>query len=851
MTESIDDKKEKSSRLSHPGTLELKKTVETGQVRQSFSHGRSRAVTVEVKRKRVYAEDRSGAMSEIRQEQETPQEAGTATNGRLRGATGLGRLTEEEKATRSRALQDAMQEDVVRKADELFAPKVSEESEPSQEEGKAAEAQPGEEAQPEASPESAPEPKASREEEKATPRSEETIPDAPPSEAAADHKGKHKEKPQDTHAKRDQEAPRKTGRRSQPRRREGKLTISQALADDGGQRVRSLAAVRRAREKEKEKQRAKSASSDPTQKFIREVVVPDHIIVSDLANRMAERANDVIKILMKMDVMATINEPIDGDTAELVVAEFGHKVRRVSEADVEIGIKGEEDTEENLQPRPPVVTVMGHVDHGKTSLLDALRQTDVAAGETGGITQHIGAYQVALKSGEQITFLDTPGHEAFTDMRARGANVTDVVILVVAADDGIMDQALEAINHATAAEVPVIIAINKIDAPGADPNRVRTELLQHGVVVEEMGGEVLAIEVSAKEKTNLDKLEEAILLQAELLELKANPDRTAEGAVVEARVEKGRGAVATVLVERGTLHVGDIFVAGAEWGKVRALVDDRGKRIKNAGPAIPVEVLGLSGAPLAGDHFAVVENEARAREVVEYRARQNRLVNATDDARGSIEEMLAARAEGEIQEVPIIIKGDVQGSVEAIAANLNKLATDEVKVRVLHSGVAGVNESDVTLAHASNAMIIGFNVRANPQARDLARRDQVDIRYYSIIYNVIDDIKAMMSGLLSPTLKENFLGNIEIREVFSISKMGKVAGCMVIEGIAKRGARVRLLRDHVVIHEGELSSLQRFKDEVKEVKEGTECGLALANYQNIQVGDVIECFETEEIARTI
>ncbi len=851
MTESIDDKKEKSSRLSHPGTLELKKTVETGQVRQSFSHGRSRAVTVEVKRKRVYAEDRSGAMSEIRQEQETPQEAGTATNGRLRGATGLGRLTEEEKATRSRALQDAMQEDVVRKADELFAPKVSEESEPSQEEGKAAEAQPGEEAQPEASPESAPEPKASREEEKATPRSEETIPDAPPSEAAADHKGKNKEKPQNTHAKRDQEAPRKTGRRSQPRRREGKLTISQALADDGGQRVRSLAAVRRAREKEKEKQRAKSASSDPTQKFIREVVVPDHIIVSDLANRMAERANDVIKILMKMDVMATINEPIDGDTAELVVAEFGHKVRRVSEADVEIGIKGEEDTEENLQPRPPVVTVMGHVDHGKTSLLDALRQTDVAAGETGGITQHIGAYQVALKSGEQITFLDTPGHEAFTDMRARGANVTDVVILVVAADDGIMDQALEAINHATAAEVPVIIAINKIDAPGADPNRVRTELLQHGVVVEEMGGEVLAIEVSAKEKTNLDKLEEAILLQAELLELKANPDRTAEGAVVEARVEKGRGAVATVLVERGTLHVGDIFVAGAEWGKVRALVDDRGKRIKNAGPAIPVEVLGLSGAPLAGDHFAVVENEARAREVVEYRARQNRLVNATDDARGSIEEMLAARAEGEIQEVPIIIKGDVQGSVEAIAANLNKLATDEVKVRVLHSGVAGVNESDVTLAHASNAMIIGFNVRANPQARDLARRDQVDIRYYSIIYNVIDDIKAMMSGLLSPTLKENFLGNIEIREVFSISKMGKVAGCMVIEGIAKRGARVRLLRDHVVIHEGELSSLQRFKDEVKEVKEGTECGLALANYQNIQVGDVIECFETEEIARTI
>ena len=566
---------------------------------------------------------------------------------------------------------------------------------------------------------------------------------------------------------------------------------------------------------------------------------------------MAERANDVIKILVKMDVMATINDPIDGDTAELVVAEFGHKVRRVSDADVEIGIKGEEDTDENLQPRPPVVTVMGHVDHGKTSLLDTLRQTDVASGETGGITQHIGAYQVALKSGGHITFLDTPGHEAFTDMRARGANVTDIVILVVAADDGIMDQTLEAINHAEAAEVPIIVAINKIDAPGADPNRVRTELLQHGVVVEEMGGEVLSVEVSAKAKTNLDKLEEMILLQAEILELKANPDRAAEGTIVEARVEKGRGPVATALVERGTLHVGDIFIAGAEWGKVRALVNDKGKSVKNADPAMPVEVLGISGAPSAGDHFAVVENEARAREVVEYRTHQHRLVNAADDVRGSIEEMLAERTEGEVNELPVIIKGDVQGSVEAITASLHKLATDEIKVLVLHSGVAGINESDVTLAHASNALIIGFNVRANPQARNLARRDHVDIRYYSIIYNVIDDIKAMMSGMLSPTVKENFLGNIEIREVFSISKVGKVAGCMVTEGMAKRGAKVRLLRDSVVIHEGELSSLKRFKDEVKEVKEGYECGLALANYQDIHVGDVIECFETEEIAREI
>ena len=853
MTESSDDKKKKSSRLSSPGTLELKKTVETGQVRQSFSHGRSRAVAVEIKRKRVYAQDKGGDMAEIKQGQEASQELATTTNGRLRGATGLGVLTEEEKATRSRALQDAMQDDVVRQAEEVFAPKTEEKPEPPQEEEAGTEAPAGEEVPPAIFPEFPPESETLREEEKTSPpsaKTKEVVPDVPLPEAAADHKGKHKEKPQDR-AKQDQEAPRKVGRRSQRRRREGKLTISQALDDDGGQRVRSLAAVRRAREKEKEKQRAKNASSEPAQKFVREVVVPDHIIVSDLANRMAERANDVIKILIKMDVMATINDPIDGDTAELVVAEFGHKVRRVSDADVEIGIKGEEDTDENLQPRPPVVTVMGHVDHGKTSLLDTLRQTDVASGETGGITQHIGAYQVALKSGGHITFLDTPGHEAFTDMRARGANVTDIVILVVAADDGIMDQTLEAINHAEAAEVPIIVAINKIDAPGADPNRVRTELLQHGVVVEEMGGEVLSVEVSAKAKTNLDKLEEMILLQAEILELKANPDRAAEGTIVEARVEKGRGPVATALVERGTLHVGDIFIAGAEWGKVRALVNDKGKSVKNADPAMPVEVLGISGAPSAGDHFAVVENEARAREVVEYRTHQHRLVNAADDARGSIEEMLAERTEGEVNELPVIIKGDVQGSVEAITASLHKLATDEIKVLVLHSGVAGINESDVTLAHASNALIIGFNVRANPQARDLARRDHVDIRYYSIIYNVIDDIKAMMSGMLSPTVKENFLGNIEIREVFSISKVGKVAGCMVTEGMAKRGAKVRLLRDSVVIHEGELSSLKRFKDEVKEVKEGYECGLALANYQDIHVGDVIECFETEEIAREI
>ncbi len=831
MTEDSDSKKSKSLRLSHPGTLEMKKTVETGQVRQSFSHGRSRAVTVEVKRKRLYTRDKSGKMAEIRQEQEASQEPATTTSGRLRGATGLGALTKEEEATRSSVLQDARQAAAAKKAEEVFAPRIGDEPTPFPENETATEVPSGGEAPPEA-----------------LEMSREVVAE---SEPAPEQTSKHKEKSQGR-AKRGQEAPRKMERRPQQmRRREGKLTISQALEDGSGQRARSLAAVRRAREKEKEKQRAKSTGSEPTQKFVREVVVPDHIIITDLANRMAERANDVIKILMKMDVMATINESIDSDTAELVVAEFGHKVRRVSDADVEINIRGEEDAKESLKPRPPVVTVMGHVDHGKTSLLDALRQTDVVAGETGGITQHIGAYQVAPKSGGQITFLDTPGHEAFTDMRARGAHVTDIVILVVAADDGIMDQTLEAINHANAAEVPIIIAINKIDAPGADPDRVRTELLQHGIVVEEMSGEVLAVEVSAKKKTNLDKLEEAILLQAEILELKANPDRPAEGTVVEARVERGQGPVATVLVARGTLHVGDIFVAGAEWGKVRTLADDKGKHTKEAGPATPVEVLGLSGAPLAGDHFVVVENEARAREVVEYRTRQNRLIAGAGDERGSIEEMLVERVEGEGKELPVIVKGDVQGSVEAIATNLHKLATDEIRVHVLHSGVAGINESDVTLAKASNAPIIGFNVRANPQARNLAKRDHVEIRYYSIIYNVIDDIKAMMSGMLPPTVQENFLGNIEIREVFSISKVGKVAGCMVIEGVAKRGAKVRLLRDSVVVHEGDLSSLKHFKDEINEIKEGNECGLTLANYQDIQAGDVIECFETEEVARTI
>ena len=603
------------------------------------------------------------------------------------------------------------------------------------------------------------------------------------------------------------------------------MTIAEALGDNE-ERTRSLASIKRAREKEKQQQQQLLSEG---QKVIREVVIPESITVQELSNRMAERAADVIKALMKMDVMATINQTIDADTAELLVAEFGHQLKRVSEADVELGLKGEEDKDSALVSRAPIVTVMGHVDHGKTSLLDALRDTDVAANEAGGITQHIGAYQVAMSSGAKITFIDTPGHEAFTDMRARGASVTDIVVLCVAADDGVMPQTVEAIDHAKAAEVPIIVAINKIDKPEADANRVSNELLQHEMVVEEMGGDILAVEVSATEKTNLDKLEEVILLQTELLDLKSNPDRPAEGIVVESEMEQSRGSVATVLVQRGTLRIGDIFVAGSEWGRVRAMVDSYGENIEEAGPSVPVEVLGLNGTPAAGDEVAVVENEARAREVVDFRQRRRRDEKAAAGARGTLEQMFEKIKEGnEVQGLPAVIKGDVHGSVEAILGALDKLATEEVKVQVLHSAVGGITESDVTLSKASGALIIGFNVRANPQARDMAQQETVEIRYYSVIYNLIDDLKQALSGMLAPTLKENLLGYAEIREVFSVSKVGKIAGCMVTEGQVKRGAKVRLIRDDVVIHEGELSQLKRFKDDAREVKEGTECGRAFA-----------------------
>jgi len=554
---------------------------------------------------------------------------------------------------------------------------------------------------------------------------------------------------------------------------------------------------------------------------------------------------------MRIGVMATINQTIDADTAELVVSEFGHRLRRVSEADVEVGLRGEEDLPQTLEPRAPVVTVMGHVDHGKTSLLDALRETDVAAGEAGGITQHIGAYRVSLKSGKQITFIDTPGHQAFTAMRARGANVTDIVVLVVAADDGIMEQTVEAIRHAKAAQAPIIVAINKIDKADARPERVRQELLQHEIVVEQLGGEVLDVEVSALEKTNLDRLEEAILLQAELLDLTANRKRSAEGVVLEAKLERGRGAVATVLIQRGTLRVGDIFVAGSEWGRVRALVDDRGQNQQEAGPSTPIEVLGLNGTPLAGDDFVVAENESRARDIADFRQRRRRNAVAASGTRGTLEQMFSQIAAGVAKELPVVVKSDVQGSLEAIVGSLEKISTSEVSIRVLHSAVGGINESDVILAKASAAVIIGFNVRANPQARDLARRDGVEIRYYSIIYDLIDDMRGALSGLLAPTIRERFLGNASIRDVFNITKVGKIAGCMVTEGAVRRGAKVRLLRDNVVVHEGTLKTLKRFKDEVREVNQGYECGMAFENYQDIQTGDVIECFETEEVARTL
>jgi translation initiation factor IF-2 len=641
--------------------------------------------------------------------------------------------------------------------------------------------------------------------------------------------------------------------KDEPKRRQGRLTISAALGDDED-RQRSYAAVKRARERERER-RLKMAGG-ASEKVMREVVLPESITVAELANRMSERQADVVKFMMQQGELVRSTDVLDADTAQLIVEEFGHTVKRVAESDVEIGLEGTTDEDVNLQPRPPVVTVMGHVDHGKTSLLDALRQTDVVSGEAGGITQHIGAYQVQLKSGEKITFLDTPGHAAFSSMRARGANATDIVILVVAADDGVMPQTIEAIQHAKAADAPIIVAVNKVDKHDADPNKVLTQLLQYDVQVESMGGQTPAVQVSALKKTGLTELTDTISALAEILELKANPDRDADGVVIESKLDKGRGSVATVLVNRGTLKRGDIVVAGAQWGRVKALNNERGQMVEAAGPATPVEILGLDGSPDPGDAFVVVDSEQRAREVIDYRVRTRRNKSGAG-MRTSLDQMLARLKEGgsavagQTKEAAFVLKGDVQGSVEAITQALEKLSTDEVRARVVLGAVGGISESDVQLAVSANAPIIAFNVRASKQARDLAEREGVEIRYYSIIYNLIDDVKGTLSGMLAPERRETFLGYAEILQIFNISKVGKVAGCRVTEGIVRRGSGVRLLRDNVVIHEGTLSILKRFKDEVTEVKQGMECGMAFANYQDIREGDQIECFQVELIERKL
>ncbi len=614
------------------------------------------------------------------------------------------------------------------------------------------------------------------------------------------------------------------------------------------ERTRSLASVRRARERERQQRQDRSTNDGGS--IVREVVLPEVIVVSELANRMAVRTVEVVKKMMQLGVMATANQTIDADTAELVIGEFGHRVRRVSESDVEIGLDAAADSDEDLVGRPPVITIMGHVDHGKTSLLDAIRKTKVTEGEAGGITQHIGAYQVDV-NGAILTFLDTPGHAAFSSMRQRGAKVTDIVVLVVAADDGVQPQPVEAINHAKAAEAPMIVAINKIDKPDADPNIAKQGLLTHEIVAEDFGGDVQMVPVSASTGQGLDDLLEAIALQAEVMELKANPAREARGAVIEAQLDRGRGSVATVLVQSGTLRRGDVMVAGAEWGRVRAMLNERGEQVDEAGPSTPVEVLGLSGVPMAGDEVVVVDNDARAREVSEYRQRTERNKRTATAPRGTINEMFGRIASGESKELPVVVKADVQGSLEAIVASLEKFQNDEVSIRVLHSGVGAISESDVTLASSSGGFLVGFNVRAAASARNQAQQDGVDIRYYSIIYELLDDMKAAVEGLLAPEQREKFIGNAEIREVFNITKVGKVAGCRIIDGIVKRGAGVRLLRDNVVIHEGKLGTLKRFKEEVREVREGFECGMGFENYQDIKEGDVIECYEVEEVARVL
>jgi translation initiation factor IF-2 len=904
------------------GRLEIGKTVDAGSVRQSFSHGRSKTVQVEVVKKRAPVPPtapRSGAAAP----------GAAAPGGRPGGAAGprpatgargpaqargpagapaAGRpLTPAELANRQRVLEEQRRQEAqrqreererqalqLRSAAEEAARKAEADRRHAEEEARRAAEEERQRTEEEAARRRAEEQRAAGGTAAAVPaatapaaaprlpsRGQATgptpggalarrppaaatpsaVPGAAPAAPAArltlrartgeeedERRGPVRRPGGPLPAKRPALAPAKKSPVGLGGRREGRIDV-QAAIEGEDERSRSIASLRRARERERRQQELARLRSG-TERVVRDVVVPEAITVQELANRMAARGGEVVKTLFRMGVMATLTQTIDADTAELVVQEFGHRVRRVSESDVELGLEGSADTDTDLQPRPPVVTIMGHVDHGKTSLLDSLRQTDVAAHEAGGITQHIGAYQIAVEDGSKVTFIDTPGHEAFTAMRARGASITDMVVLVVAADDGVMPQTVEAIRHAKAANVPLVVAINKIDKPGVRPERVKQELLQHEVIVESLGGETQEVEVSATQRINLDKLLEAISLQAELADLRANPDRAAEGTVIEAKLDRGRGPVATVLIQKGTLRPGDIVVAGAEWGRVRAMLDDKGRNLKDAPPSLPVEILGLSGVPSAGENFIAVEDEARAREISEFRQRKLRekASAAAGAGRGTLADMLARIQAGEQKEVAIVVKADVQGSAEAIGATVVKLGNEEVRVRVLHSAVGQITESDIQLAKASNAVVVAFNVRATSQARDLAAREGVDIRYYSIIYEVSDDIETMVKGRLAPVQREKFLGYAQILEVFDVKRVGKVAGCRVTEGQVRRGAGVRLLRDGVVIHQGELSTLKRFKDDVREVNQGLECGMSFANYEDIRIGDQIECYETETVA---
>lgn len=933
MTETKDNS-DKTGQGGGRKPLSLQRTVESGHVRQSFSHGRSKSVVVEKRKTRKLAtpgvaegappapQPAAPVKAETRPQSPPPRPQPRSDQGK-----GDHVLRPEERDARTRALEAARKqaaEDAVRaeaqrveqaRLDAEARAKAPAETKPSADEAPPVAAQPAPAQTPAAAPvasapaakpaapavsappprstlqspqgASAPRPQGTTSEQGARPSSRPNRPASYDTRFAPREGGRPKQielpraaqpmppveragpgepsklvkeiraprpataptdvaEDDDARGKRGGKVVRAPVKIGDDRRERGRLTINNAL--DEQQRERSLASLKRKREREKLKA---MGIQQPRDKIVREVVIPEAITIQELSNRMTERAVDLIKFLMKEGAMHKITDVIDADTAELIVTEFGHTAKRVSEADVEMGFIGDKDADEHLVSRAPVVTIMGHVDHGKTSLLDAIRQTSVVSGEAGGITQHIGAYQVMTPAGDKVTFIDTPGHAAFTAMRARGAKVTDIVVLVVAADDGVMPQTVEAINHAKAANVPMIIAINKIDKPQSDPNRVRTELLQHEIVVESMGGDTLEIPVSALKRTNLDKLLEAIHLQAEILELKANPDRSAEGIVIEAKLERGRGPVGTVLVQRGTLHVGDIVVAGSAWGRVRALVDDKGENVATGGPSVPVEVLGFNTAPEAGDQIAVVENEQRAREITDYRIRKRRETLGGAGSQRTLEQMMQQLKEAGKKEFPLVVKGDVQGSVEAIAGALDKLGTAEVGARIVHSAVGGITESDIALAGASKAVVIGFNVRANTQAKQLADSQGIEIRYYNIIYDLVDDVKAAMSGLLAPTRREIFLGYATIKQVFNISKAGKVAGCMVTEGKVERGAKVRLLRDKVVIHEGTLSILKRFKDDVREVPSGQECGMAFANYQDIREGDEIECFQVETIKRTL